>query len=63
MPLLYFSNLGDFLRTTLIDDFQNNLTNTYNNLKNKIKFAIKTKSEDKVTTTYGKVITTTAKVC
>ena len=53
-----------FLRTTLIDDFQNNLTNAYNNLKNRVKYTIKTKSEDepyKVITTHGKVITTYCK--
>ena len=53
-----------FLRTTLIDDFQNNLTDAYNNLKNRAKYTIKTKSEDKlykVITTHGKVITTYCK--
>ena len=56
--------VGYFLRTTLIDYFQNNLTDIYNNLKNRVKCTIKTKSKDKlykVIITHGKVITTYCK--
>ena len=47
-----------------MDDFQNNLADAYNNLKNRAKYTIKTKSDDKlykVIATHGKVITTYCK--
>ena len=56
--------VGYFLRTTLIDDFQNNLADAYNNLKNRVKYTIKRKRKDKlckVIRTHGKGITTYCK--